>query len=107
MPRTTEDAMIMMTSQKLSWASGQWYFRRRWTVTISVVAISRRGPLRVRARARANVLFPETRGQKVQVLARLKELVGIAIRIGWGCRGVACSCCRSEGRYAMCVKVSM
>lgn len=31
--------MIIITSQRLSWASGHWYFRRRWTVMISVVAI--------------------------------------------------------------------
>lgn len=38
-PRRTEEAIIIITSQKLSWTSGQWYFRRRWTVMISVVAI--------------------------------------------------------------------
>ena len=33
------DASIMM-SQKLSWASGQWYFRRRSTTTMSVAMVS-------------------------------------------------------------------
>jgi len=38
-PRHVPAAAKVMRSQKLSCASGQWYFRRRWTVTISVVGI--------------------------------------------------------------------
>lgn len=39
MPKRTAEETSIMKIQKLSWASGQWYFRRRWTVMISVVAI--------------------------------------------------------------------
>lgn len=38
-PRHVPAATVVMRSQKLSCASGQWYFRRRWTVTISVVGM--------------------------------------------------------------------
>lgn len=42
-PRRTAEEIIIITSQKLSWTSGQWYFRLRWTVMISVVAIAAGG----------------------------------------------------------------
>ena len=38
-PRQVADAASMMMIHMLSWASGQWYFRRRSTTTTSVMFV--------------------------------------------------------------------
>lgn len=43
MPSVVAEAAIMIRSQKLSWISGQEYFRRRSTTRISVLAMTEGG----------------------------------------------------------------
>ena len=75
MPRIVAPAAVMTISQKLSWASGQWYLRRRsMTRTTSVVIVSevvevderereegRKGGGRGGERGRAPSLYPRGR----------------------------------------------